>query len=125
TPADPDPAPPLPAGTTLLTTVVGSPPRLVDGEPALRVALEAQPEFFQTMHAMDRLIAAHTELHFYTWGAEDCCLPRGATSATLRGDLTISLRVGDVLVFEELVGPRTGAAEDADPSHRQAVRLTR
>jgi hypothetical protein len=33
--------------------------------------------------------------------------------------------VGDVLIFEEVVGPRTGNLADADPSHRQAVRLTR
>ena len=35
------------------------------------------------------------------------------------------LKIGDVLIFEEVVGPRTGNPADADPAHRQAVRLTR
>ena len=34
------------------------------------------------------------------------------------------LRAGDVLIFEEVLGPKTGEAADADPSHRHAVRLT-
>jgi hypothetical protein len=35
----------------------------------------------------------------------------------------LSLKVGDVLIFEEVLGPRTGSPDDADPNHRQAVRL--
>lgn len=30
------------------------------------------------------LYAAHNEIRFYTWGDQQCCLPRGATSATLQ-----------------------------------------
>ncbi len=30
-----------------------------------------------------QLYEAHNEIHFYTWGDEECCLPRGATSASL------------------------------------------
>ena len=30
-----------------------------------------------------RIRSAHNKIHFYTWGGEECCLPRGATSATL------------------------------------------
>ena len=30
------------------------------------------------------LYAAHNEIRFYTWGDQECCLPRGATSATLQ-----------------------------------------
>jgi hypothetical protein len=105
----------------------------------------------------------HSEIHFYTWGDQDCCLPRGATSATLIGawsappDLSaggnpngaanspvgragaqppegreanakpqcqLHLQAGDILVFEEILGPRTGIPADADPAHRHAVRLT-
>ena len=36
----------------------------------------------------------------------------------------LALEVGDVLMFEEVIGPKTGAPADADPTHRQAVRLT-
>ncbi|MEO5627248.1 MAG: putative baseplate assembly protein [Dokdonella sp.] len=34
------------------------------------------------------------------------------------------LKSGDVLIFEEVLGPVTGNRADADPTHRQAVRLT-
>jgi hypothetical protein len=30
-----------------------------------------------------RLLQVHNEIHFYTWGERECCLPRGATRATL------------------------------------------
>lgn len=124
-----------------------------------------------------RLYDQHNEIHFYTWGDRQCCLPRGATSATLydsahphrppprpvpaeeegvpqqshvyptqtagrevypdegypaeeevvepRPERVLRLRVGDVLIFEEVLGPETGVAADADASHRHAVRLTR
>jgi hypothetical protein len=37
----------------------------------------------------------------------------------------LQLAEGDVLIFEEVVGPRTGNPADADPKHRHAVRLVR
>jgi hypothetical protein len=137
------------------------------------------------------IFAAHSEIHFYTWGNCECCLSPGATSATLTDtwvvpapppvpsvppgtppgtpppptgtqpppagttpqtttstsvtqlsvpDATaipptttdgppgsvrqLKLKVGDILIFEEVLGPKTGQAPDADPTHRQAVRLT-
>jgi hypothetical protein len=36
-----------------------------------------------------------------------------------------NLQAGDVLIFEEVLGPKTGNPADADPKHRQAVRLTK
>ena len=38
---------------------------------------------------------------------------------------SLKLKVGDVLIFEEVLGPTTGIASDADRSHRHAVCLTR
>jgi len=83
------------------------------------------------------LYPAHNQISFYTWGARVVSLPQGATSATLRdagpaGTDPASLarralrylRVGDVLLFEEIKGPTTGNPTDADPSRRHAVRLT-
>ncbi len=32
------------------------------------------------------LYTAHNEIHFYTWGDVECCLPEGATTATLRDE---------------------------------------
>ena len=68
--------------------------------------------------------AAHSEIDFYTWGNSECCIPQGATSATLV-DTGLHLCPGDVLIFEEVIGPKTGNPSDADPTHRQAVKLTK
>lgn len=74
--------------------------------------------------------AAHTTIRLYDWGRRSCCLPAGATRATLldswRADGTRALQLapGDVLVFAEVKGARTGIDADADPLHRWAVRLT-
>lgn len=73
-----------------------------------------------------QLYDAHNEIHFYTWNENDCCLPAGTTSATLdNSGNTLHLNVGDVLIFEEVLGPKTGNPADADPKHCHAVRLTR
>jgi predicted phage baseplate assembly protein len=74
------------------------------------------------------LYPAHNELQIYTWGDEECCLPEGSTAATLTWDKNggpVHLQAGDLLLFEEVLGPRTGLAADADSSHRHVVRLTR
>ena len=73
---------------------------------------------------------AHNKIRFYTWGDSECCLPKGSTRATLMRSSEhsppqdVELEVGDVLIFEEVVSPTKGSAEDADPSRRAAVRLT-
>ncbi|WP_394840099.1 putative baseplate assembly protein [Pendulispora rubella] len=85
------------------------------------------------------LWAGQNEILFYTWGDSDCALPRGATRATLLDEWSTpepaedgtrarplsSLRPGDVLLFEEVLGPSTGTPADADPLHRWFVRLTK
>lgn len=117
-----------------------------------------------------QLYKAHNIIDFYTWGDTECCLPRGATSATLKDrwvqpqaqtqdhgsqehapqeqqasekeqpapptsatnqgstslqrEHRLHLKKGDVLIFEEIIGPRTGNPADADPTHRHVVRLT-
>ncbi len=55
-------------------------------------------------------------------GAADLVLPIGTIAATLRGRIG-NLHAQDVLVLQEERDPRTGRTEDADPSHRIAVRL--
>lgn len=102
-----------------------------------------------------RFYTEHNKIRFYTWGDAECCLPIGATSATLLDKFIeppVSqqnpyrqqqneeylkrpedreperalrhLRVGDILIFEEVLGPKTGSRADADPTRRWAVRLT-
>jgi hypothetical protein len=92
-------------------------------------------EVFEPIHDGEiRLWLANNTLYFHTWGGRGCCLARGATQATLRGELSyaddaavrggVHLRPGDLLIFEEVLGPVTGKPVDADPRHRHAVRLT-
>lgn len=85
-------------------------------------AFNHEPLVFEPLHDQD-LFVAHNNLDFYEWGSADCCLYKGATRATLAGDYP-DLQVGDILIFEERVGPRTGREADADPTRRHAVRLT-
>jgi len=112
----------LPRGTQLLTRVGNRSARLPEDSLELTQALSAGPEVFETLHEVT-LFEAHNALKFYTWGNRECCLPRGATQATLQGSVA-SLSVGDYLIFEEVRGSRTGEPEDADPSRRHVVRLT-
>ncbi|WP_229070790.1 putative baseplate assembly protein [Actinoplanes sp. DH11] len=72
------------------------------------------------------------DIRIYPWRQTSHVLPAGAVSATLAdawaGEPPVRelrrLRVGEVLVFEERLGPASGQAADADPAHRHAVRLT-
>jgi hypothetical protein len=98
---------------------------------------------------------AHNTLHLYTWGQRECCIPKGSTRATLLDEWAdagepsekepqenqetrqivqppekdrkrnLHLKQGDILIFEEMRGPKTGDPADADPAHRHAVRLTK
>lgn len=112
--------------TKLLTRAAGQPARIAHNqitEEQIQQQFRARGvEVFEPMHD-SVLFPAHNQMNFYTWGARECCLPSGAKHATLSG-LLPDLKVGDVLIFEEVLGPHTGETEDADPSHRHAVRLT-
>ncbi len=127
-----------------------------------------QYQVFEPMtEAKISLYPGEHRIKFYTWGDRECCLPRGAVTATLVGrwidpagpeepvceapvievrtgrggkgpnqnskptppvgsspSQDLHLSVGDVLIFEETVGPKTGSRADADPRHRHPVRLT-
>jgi hypothetical protein len=106
--------------TQFLTRVNSDPVLVVDGK-AYETGLNQLPEVFEPMHEI-MLRAAHNEFKFYTWGDLHCCLPKGAVRATLVGDHP-DLHPGDVLILQEVKGPQTRRAEDADPAHRHAVRL--
>jgi hypothetical protein len=112
----------LDRSTVLLTRVEGLPAVLTPGGPQARAALAAGAETFETVEAV-RVYPELAALDFWTWGDAACCLPRGATSATLAGDHP-ALKAGDVLVLAEVVSPTTGKAGDTDPAKRAAVRLT-
>jgi hypothetical protein len=83
--------------------------------------LADKPEEFELMHDVV-LFKSHNEMTFYTWSSRECCLARGSTRATLRGHYP-DLEAGMIIILQEDLGPRTGKAGDADPSHRHPVRL--
>lgn len=118
-------------GARLITSVPGVPPVVDPDDPGANEARRqidaASTESFETMQDAT-FFQALNEIEFYTWGEERCCLPAGSTRATLKGDFLTDvqkLHAGDVLIFEEIAGPLTGNAADADPAHRHAVRLTK
>ena len=112
------------------TTVPGFDPAIDPAAPdnAYLRLLEAAPVVFEPMafgfdEADEReLFPELQDIRFHDWGDGECCLPEGAVRATLRDDLG-NLAPGDVLVFEEVLGPRTGNPADADTARRCAVRL--
>jgi Baseplate J-like protein len=96
-------------------------------------AIERDPSFagaaiFETAHGAE-LDPAHNEIRLHAWGNEDCCLPTGTTDAYLysvrAGQAVVRprMKAGDFLLLEEVLGPATGLRADADPSHRQVVRI--
>jgi hypothetical protein len=109
-------------GTPLLTRVPNTPERIAPAGDQLRDALANGALVFETVE--DTLLYQdHERIGLYTWGERECCLPKGAMRATLNGHYP-NLKAGDVLVFAEEFGPRTGDAADADRTHRWAARLT-
>jgi hypothetical protein len=108
----------IPAKTQILSRLDRLPVCLTRLEEALR----QRPVIFETLHPVT-LFTRHANLPFYTWSDQQCCLPKGATCATLAGHYP-DLQPGDVLIFEEHRALRTGAIEDADRTRRWAVRLT-
>ena len=108
--------------TRFFTYAPGMPSTLNVGANQEQAALIAGVQVFEPL--ADALIFAElAQMDFYTWGNSDCCLPQGATEATLKGQFT-NLQPGDVLIFQEVKGPLTGVCADADIRHRCAVRLT-
>jgi hypothetical protein len=112
----------VPAKTQILSRLARTPARIAPASSSLDEALRQHPIAFETVHEVT-LFAAHNAMPFYTWSDRECCLPKGATNATLTGHFP-DLTSDAVLVFEEQFGPLTGQEDDADRTRRWAVRLT-
>jgi predicted phage baseplate assembly protein len=78
---------------------------------------------------------AHNEISLWSWGELNSHLATGATSAALvdgtaagtgerPAKRVLELSVGDVVILEEIGDPQAQGEAPADPTHRQAVRLT-
>ncbi len=120
---------PLRNNTTPSATVIREadlPADAFDADPALRRSRVFETAFFLDVYPENNTIYLHA------WGNLQCCLPGGATSAYVFAldpadpDRVVrpTLQTGDFLVFEEVIGPKTGSPADADPERRQAVQLT-
>lgn len=108
--------------TRFYTFAPGMPSSLAVGAGNEEAAITAGVTVFEPMQDAV-LFPQHNQMSFYTWGDLNCCLPQGATEATLLGTFS-DLQPGDVLIFQEVMGPQTGYPADADLRHRCAVRLT-
>ncbi len=108
--------------TRFYTYAPGMPSSLAIGAGNEEAALLSGVQVFEPL--WDKILYPELDqMSFYTWGDMNCCLPQGATEATLHGSYP-NLQPGDVLIFQEMMGPQTGEAADADLRHRCAVRLT-
>ena len=87
-------------------------------------AFDTPPIVFESLHPVTLLNVKRNAILFYTWGNPQCCLPKGATKATLQGSAAeLQLKAGDVLILEQVRGPESKLTADADPNQRHAVRL--
>ena len=115
----------IPAGTRCATVFPGAAPPFLNHESlAYQQAINAGAVFFETVAASSPLSASLAEMPLYAWSDSRSCLPAGTTHATLHRAYP-DLKPGMVLVLAEAKGPMTGEAADANPDHRQAVRLTK
>ena len=129
----------LPRGTALFTKIMQPlpgqaipPDRLLPAGALTVDLLQQSPDFrdvvaFETAYTQT-FRTRNNEIRVHTWGEEECCLPVGTTEAWLYTDdggtgVRPVLADGDYVMLEERVGPRTGAVPDADPAHRQLVRI--
>jgi len=61
----------------------------------------------------------------YDYETQQQRLGQTAAKQPTEPEVKLNLRPGDVLIFEEVKGAKTGNPADADPAHRHAARLTR
>lgn len=113
----------LPVRTPIFTAGADSRAVLTDADD-FRVALRDTPVVFETLHSII-LHEGQNEIPFHTWSDGQCCLPKGATRATLVNQPDTKLTPGAWLLFEEVLNPDTLNPADADPAHRHMIRLTR
>lgn len=127
-------------GTRILSRITVPLPRQV-APPEVEIAADDLPEeLFERHPVLSELPVFETTrpaqlepdnnvIFVHAWGDLECCLPRAATRAYLyvvneNGQASRpTLVAGDLLLFEEVKGPLTGAAADTNPAHRQVVEL--
>ncbi len=132
----------VPQGTRLLTKIPvplanqpAPPPVVISESLTPQAAFASDPALvravvFETAFPLE-VCPENNTIFIHSWGNQECCLPPGAATAYLytvklanpRWVRRPFLEAGDFLILEEVKGPATGEAADADPVHRQVVRL--
>jgi hypothetical protein len=131
----------LPLGTKIVSRISSpllnqtSPPSIiVDGKRINAGTMQADPALAQAAVFETAFAAAlepvNNTIYLHSWGNEECCLPAGTTEAYVfaaaPGATTATVPVlhnKDYLIIEEIAGPQTGLAADANPVHRQLLRI--
>jgi hypothetical protein len=116
--------PRLPAASRFITTMPGLAVALAPDANRLQLqrATRQGALVFESITPLQSLYRAHNQMPLYAWGASECCLPKGATSAVLNGRFA-KLQPGMFLLLREVIGFHTGEAADADTTKRHVVRL--
>lgn len=109
----------LPTHTVFLDRTSGDSTRLAR---ATYASYGSVPVAFESLHAL-KLSSAKNKIQLYTWSDFDCCLPAGATRATILRTPNLELHPGDLLAFYEAKNPVGGSSNGPDPSHRHVVRI--
>lgn len=112
----------VPIGTQFNVTQPDVPVAIRQSDPELLYLTNAGQPVFEAMQPAT-LFLEQNSMEFYTWGDGNCCLPAGATEATLVHHLS-TLQPGQVLLLEEVRGADSGNPADANAAHRCAVQLT-
>lgn len=115
----------VPEGTRVTTAVPGLLARVAPSDGRALTLMQTAEVVFETMTSVGPCRPEYNTMWLYTWGDRDCCLPAGATAATLRGPLPAQdpQSAPVVLCFEEFRSVRTGQTADADPQRRHCVRI--
>jgi hypothetical protein len=117
-------APAIKPGDRFVTKLPGAPFRLSNTVATYAAIAQTRAQVFEAIGSVMTLYQSHNRMALYNWSSTECCLPTGATEATLVGAYP-ELGAGSVLMLAEARGPETGNEEDADPTRRCPVRLTR
>jgi hypothetical protein len=112
-------------GTRFLTKLPNLPAGILNDK-QFNAAVNERAIVFEAMHDRD-LHPAGNEIHFYTWGDEDCYLPKGSIAATLEnpGGAIDYLQPGAILLLEEIGINTEDVRIEPNPAHRHPILVTK
>ncbi|MEM9268371.1 MAG: hypothetical protein AAGA78_05480, partial [Pseudomonadota bacterium] len=114
----------IPRGNLAFLTRSRTLPDPVIGQDAVAREVDQGAQVFEPLEDA-QFHAANHSIVLHHWGDPDTVLAKGAREAYLRDPgALVQLQSGSVLVLAQNRDPDTGRTADADPTHRQAVRLT-